>query len=431
MQQEQEVRVAPCGRSGFGGRILVPPSKSVTQRAVVAAALAPPSLVRRPLDAEDPRLLVAALQTAGFRLAWEGDVVRSQGWHPVERGELFLGNNGTGVRFLLAQLAATPGSWRLDGTGRLRERPVAPLVAALLQLGARIAAADPSQGGAAPALPLEIVGGGVRGGEVTLDAAVSSQFVSALMLLAPRLPGGLTIRLAAPPTSRPYLELTAEVLARFGAQVAWRGPLELVVPGGGLEPAVFEVEGDWSAAAFPMAAAALTGGTVEVVGVRRDSRQGDAAIVRLLEGIGCSVTASEEGVRVAGPATRPLVASLRDTPDLFPPLAVVAAVVGGRLEGLSGLAVKESDRLAVMTELLQRLGFAVSAQGGSFRADAAPPPARAPAEPLSPADDHRVAMALAVAGSVIPHLRVAKAGCVAKSWPRFWEQWETLFPRSA
>ncbi len=427
LEEEEATREVPCGPSLFGGRIRVPPSKSVTQRALVAAALAPGSRLVGPLDAEDPRLLAAALAGAGFRLRWEGEEVRSEGFAASAGGTFFFGNNGTGVRFMLAQLAATPGRWLLDGSPRLRQRPVAPLVRALAALGARVSGAAGEGGELATALPLAVDGTPLAGGAVDVEAGVSSQFVSALLLLAPRLPGGLVIRLAAPPPSRPYLDLTADVLARFGVEVTWRTPLEVAVRPTALAPAVVEVEGDWSAAAFPMAAAAVTGGTVEVAGVHRSSRQGDAVVADLLAACGCEVETGPGGVTVRGPARRPVLANLRNTPDLFPPLAVVVAWVGGRLEGLETLAAKESDRLAVMTDRLHRLGFGVRRTADAFESDGRRPRRAARVGALSPAGDHRVAMALAVAGSVLEGVTIRDAECVAKSWPGFWQSWASLF----
>ncbi len=204
---------------------------------------------------------------------------------------------------------------------------------------------------------------------MTLDASSSSQFVSALLLLGVVLPEGLVVRLPAPPPSRPYLDLTAEVLETFGARVAEDASgTTFAVSGGALTAAEITIEGDWSAAAFPLAAAAVAGGEVEVVGVRRTSRQGDAAVLAILEEAGCRWAPSQAGIVLAGPATGPVAADLRDTPDLFPALAVVVAVAGGRLDGLQGLAAKESDRLAVMTRHLAALGFAVESGEGWFAA---------------------------------------------------------------
>ena len=415
---------APDAPRGVLGRISVPAAKSLTQRALLAAAVAGEgSVVRGPLDADDPRLLAAALGRLGFRLDWRDDTIAAHGREPVAAAELELGNNGTGARLLLAQLAALPGEWRLDGSPRLRERPVAALVAALRALGAAIVPAGPA---AADALPLQVTGRPLRGGAVTLDASASSQFVSALLLLAPRLPDGLEIVLPAPPPSRPYVGLTVEVLRAFGATVDSSDDGRRFRAAGPLRPATFAVEGDWSAAAFPCAAVAVAGGEVTIAGVRLDSAQGDAAIVRLLADAGCGVRAVPDGVAVSGRALRPLRADLADTPDLFPALAVVVAFAGGRLTGLGGLVAKESDRLAVMTDRLRRLGLPVRADGDVFSAPGGRPTGRPTVDPLDPADDHRVAMALAVAGTVVPGVRIASADCVAKSWPEFWPAWRAL-----
>lgn len=343
---------------------------------------------------------------------------------------MVMGNNGTGVRFLLAHLASLPGQWLLDGSPRLRERPVGPLVAALLGLGARIEPGFPGENAGPPErwnLPLRIQGCQLDAGRVSLDSAASSQFVSALLLLGARLPLGITVQVESPPPSRPYIELTARVLEAFGMTVDvsqdWR---EYSVPGGSLQPADFTVEGDWSAAAFPAATVAVAGGRVEIEGVAGDSRQGDQVVLAVLEDAGCRAEFGPGGVIVSGPAVRPLRADLRDCPDLFPALAVVTAVVGGRLTGLSGLAAKESDRLTVMAGHLGDLGFRVTRTADSFSAPGGMTGVKAPREALDPAADHRVAMALAVAGAVVPGLWVADPACVEKSWPGFWQVWRQL-----
>lgn len=420
---DENVLTVPHAPHGVWVRVRVPPSKSLTQRALVAAALAGEgSVVRCPLDAEDPRLLAAALQGAGFRLNWDANTVTAHGREPVSAGECHLGNNGTGVRFLLAQFAALPGEWTVDGSERLRQRPVFPLVEALRQLGAKI---EP-RGGGATALPLVVSGRTLAGGEVALDASASSQFVSALLLLGAVLSRGLVVRLTSAPPSRPYLDLTAEVLAAFGARVAEEGGGTLFAVGCGLAAAEFTVEGDWSAAAFPLAAVAVAGGRIEVLGVRPDSHQGDAAVLKIFQTAGCTVGVTGHGMVMNGPATRPLAADLRDTPDLFPALAVVTAVAGGRLEGLQGLAAKESDRLTVMAGHLRGMGWEVETGDGWFAAPGGGASPKGTAAPLDPASDHRIAMALAVAGCVAQGVRILDPGCVAKSWPGFWAAWEPL-----
>ncbi|HVN74677.1 MAG TPA: 3-phosphoshikimate 1-carboxyvinyltransferase [Thermoanaerobaculaceae bacterium] len=420
---DETVLTMPYSPGGVTGKVRVPPSKSLTQRALVAAALAGRgSVVRHPLDAEDPRLLAAALRGAGYGLEWGADSVTAHGRTPVRHGAFHLGNNGTGVRFMVAQLAALEGEWTVDGTERLRLRPIAPLVTALRQLGATV---GPVHGGEL-ALPLRVAGAALPGGEVALDASTSSQFVSALLLLGAALPDGVVVKLVSAPPSRPYLALTAEVLAAFGGRVTETAAGELESRGGGLVPAEFTVEGDWSAAAVPLAAAAVAGGRVEVAGVRPDSRQGDAAVLAILARAGCRVDATREGVALTGPASRPVAANLRDAPDLFPALAAVAAVSGGRLDGLQGLAAKESDRLAVMTRHLSALGYEAARGEGWFAAPGGVPRPATEVAPLDPAADHRIAMALAVVGCVVPGVRVSDPGCVAKSWPGFWVAWRSL-----
>lgn len=418
------VRVLPDAPLGVAGRLAVPSSKSLTQRSLVAAARAGlGAVVEAPLDAEDPRLLHAGLVAAGFTLDWAGDAVTAGGHEGVADAVLDLGANGTGVRLLLAQLAVLPGRFTVDGSPRLRERPVAPLVQALRHLGASIRPRIPGGG---DRLPLVVEGRPLVGGAVVLDAGVSSQFVSALLLLAPLLPAGLEVRVPAAPPSRPYIDLTLQVLRAFGitAESGATGLAWSVAPGR-YRPIRYAVEGDWSAAAFPLVAAALAGGQVEVLGVASGSAQGDARVLDILTAAGCRATSTAGGVRLEGPATRPLEADLRDAPDLFPALAVALARLGGRLVGLSGLVHKESDRVGEMVRLLGELGAGVQRDADGVRAAGG---ARlvAPAHGLDPAGDHRLAMALAVAGLVTPGLRLAESQCVGKSWPRFWEAWEGL-----
>ncbi|MEW6337094.1 MAG: 3-phosphoshikimate 1-carboxyvinyltransferase [Acidobacteriota bacterium] len=423
-------RVAPHAPHGLAGSIRVPPSKSLTQRALVAAAVAGGgSRVVRPLDAEDPRLLYEGLRAAGFRLEWGAEGVRATGRDGIAGASLFLGNNGTGARFMLAQAAGLPGEWVVDGVPRLRERPMGGLRRALEDLGARIEPATSigrAPGSSARQLPLRVFGATLPGGEVRLDPSASSQFVSALLLLGARLENGIVVGLESEPPSRPYLDLTAEVLRAFGARFAAGEGGRILGVRGPLRPAEFEVEGDWSAAAFPMAAAAVAGGTVEVAGVRAESRQGDARVTAVLAAAGCDVTATGDGVRVAGPASRPIEAGLRDAPDLFPALAVVVAFAGGRLSGLEGLAGKESDRTAVMAAHLRALGFEVEFDGGVFGGAGRRAAATAPLVTLDPTGDHRIAMALAVAGAAVPGVRISDPSCVAKSWPEFWSAWDAV-----
>jgi 3-phosphoshikimate 1-carboxyvinyltransferase len=415
--------IVPSAPRGLSGTIRVPPSKSITQRALLAAALAGGgSRVAGALDAEDPRLLFAALVALGFQLDWRDGAVTAHGRLDVREAALDLGNNGTGMRFLLAQLAAMPGRFRLDGSPRLRQRPVAPLVAALRRLGAEIMPIEPGP----DRLPLVVLGRQLVRDAVHLDAAQSSQFVSALLFLGATLPQGLAVHLDAPPPSRPYLDLTAQVLASFSVAVDRAADSRRFTVRGALRPSTIAVEGDWSAAAFPAAGVALAGGEVMIAGVRDDSSQGDAVVLGLLASAGCGVRPTADGVSILGPACRPLQADLRDTPDLFPALAVVVARHGGRLDGLAALAVKESDRLGVMVRHLRALGYPIESTPESFWSSGSEPLSPPSGPALDPAGDHRIAMAIALAGLLTPGLAVQDPGCVAKSWPEFWPAWRSV-----
>lgn len=410
-----EIVELPFAREGLFGYVQVPPSKSLAQRYLVAACLAGPgSQVDGYPQAEDPQLLLAALRKVGFELRMAGQRVTVEGFSPVREAQLFFGNNGTGLRFLVALLASMPGRYQVDGVQRLRERPIARLLLALRSLGARIEGER---------LPLVIEGGELTGEEVTVDARESSQFVSALLFLGAKLPSGLRIQLPQDVPSFPYVTMTAAVLRQFGAEVHFQQ--EAVVVRGPLQPRQVAVEGDWSAAAFPLVGVAVAGGDVLVQGVRPESLQGDVAVVDILRRAGCEVTGEMNGVRVQGAATASLRARLAEVPDLFPALAVLVALRGGELTGLGHLAYKESNRVLVMAERLRQLGLEVEATSGGFWGKGQGNP-KAPPFPLSPEADHRIAMAMAVAGLVAPGLRLADPQCVAKSWPGFFQAWRAL-----
>ncbi len=413
----------PVGR--LAGRVEVPPSKSLTNRALIAAAAAEGGVICNPLDCEDTRLLAAALAEAGWSLAWEEEIRVGRRRRLDARASLHLGNSGTGARLILGLLAAVGVRATVDGTRRLRERPMGPLVDALRSLGARLEGA-----GTGDSLPLAIDGGHLEGGYLALAPGASSQFVSSLLLAAPLMRRGLDLTLIGEIPSRPYLELTAEILAASGATVSrddtgrsWR------VASGGLHPVALTVEGDWSAAPFMLAAAALAGGRVGVGPLRADSRQGDRVVTDVLASAGLAITFTGGEVVAEGPVTRPFTADLRDCPDLFPALAVVAALgpPGSTLAGLDHLRHKECDRLTVMVDNLRRLGARCTTDGTSFTvAERFVPPGPGTVPVVTAAGDHRVAMAMAVAALAAGPLALDDPRCVVKSFPGFWQQWEAL-----
>jgi len=429
-------RAVAAGRRARG-RLAVPPSKSFTHRYFNLALLARrPLIVERPLDAEDTRLFRAALARLGFTVEeGPGQVAIAPGPRAVAAADLDCGNAGTMFRFLVASLTTLPGRWRLDGVPRLRERPVGPLVDALRRLGAEIDFA-----GRDGFAPLIVHGGTLAGGSTRLDAGASSQFLSALLMAGLAAREAVTVEVAAL-TSAPYVELTLAAIAELGGDVERPAadvfrvrPTALgpAGPPGGV--ARVRVEGDFSAACYPAAAAALTGGPVVLVGLAAGSRQGDRAFFDLLARMGATVEWREGGeVEVAGPAAGGLTAIAADLgalPDQVPTLAALAPFARGTtvIRGVRHLRIKESDRLAAMAAELGRLGAGAEELPDGLVVpgvwvDREPPTG---AVVVDPHGDHRIAMSLAITALRRPGVEIARPEVVAKSYPGFWEDLDSL-----
>lgn len=420
------LRAIPAGVR-VRGRVTPPASKSVTHRCLNLALLAGcPLVVERPLLAEDTRLFLVALERCGFQVeltdeAGDEPVVRlTPGAEPPRGGEIFCGNAGTMYRFLVATLAVLPGEWLLDGTPRLRERPVGPLIDALTALGARIRC--PRQAGYGP---LEISGGHLGGGRTAIDAGQSSQFLSALLMAGLRAPAAVTVEIRSL-TSSPYLDLTLDAVAAFGGRIEQPEPGCFRVQPGPLAASRLRVEGDLSAACYPAAAAALTGGTVEIAGVRQDTHQGDRAFFDLLVRMGASVRWHAAGVEVRGDGElRGVTADLASMPDQVPTLAALAPFARGttRILNVPHLRIKESDRLAAMARELSRLGAQVEELPDGLVIEGTWSeglPGELPAVAVDTYDDHRIAMSLALVGLRRGGVSVRHPEVVAKSYPDFW-----------
>ena len=387
-------------------------------------------MLLNPLESSDTRALASALRLLGAEIFFEGVDWRVRG--PLRsRGDsapelrIEVGDAGTPARFLAALLPAIPGRYVLDGTPRLRERPMNPLFEAIRTLGA-----DVTFLGRAGFLPVSIRGGSLRGGRVRIRGDVSSQFLSALMLVSPLVPGGIELDVDGPLASASYLALTRRVLEGFGASA-----------GGGYRPARFRVPGDDSAACFPIAGALASGGRVMLRGLARDSEQPDAAFRAWAAATGGTIAwessaEGEDALTVSGPpggakALLPVEVDVDAAPDAALPLAALVAFAGGisRLTGALRLREKESDRLAAALDLLTRAGAAAreerDARGPVLVVDGragVPRPAAFAAHA-----DHRVAMSAAVLALTLPEgSTLDDPGVVAKSWPGFWETWEAL-----
>ena len=398
------------------------PSKSVTHRALVAAALARgESVLANPLDAEDTRATRNGLEQLGVpirddRGCW---VVTGSEGRLAGGGCIALGDSGTSLRLLAAVATLGRRSSRLEGSPRLTERPLAALSRALRELGAEIHC-DPEGEG----LPLDAGGGAPPlGGAVRIPADQSSQFASALLMIGPMLERGLELTLAPPAVSLPYVELTAAVLEEFGGDLHRRSELEWQVGSGGLRGRSFTIEGDHSSAAFFLTAAAVVGGRVRVAGLRRDSLQADARLTELLARLNCKVRQADDRLEVEGTGRIPAFeVDLSQSPDLAPAVAILALFAEGPsvIRGVAHLRHKESDRLELLARNLRALGRDALALDERLVVGAAPP-CLGGAE-IETGSDHRMAMAFAVAGLKLEGVRIDDSECVAKSNRDFWDQ---------
>jgi len=407
-------------KSEVEGRVATPPSKSYTHRALVCAALARgTSRITSPLRSEDTEATYAILAELGVPLS------RGPGLWEVEGGELrrpgpelFCGESATTLRFLTAVCALVNGECRLTCGPSLARRPVAPLLDGLRQLGV-----DCRSAGGFP--PVVVRGGGIRGGEAAIPGDVSSQFVSALLLVSPLADGPVSLRLTAPLESRPYVSMTLEAQRRFGVEVHASNDMSAFhVEGQSYRPAEFTVEGDWSSAAYLLSAGALAG-RVTVEGLNPQSLQADASIITVLREMGARPTLRGGTVSVDRSSLGCVEFDVSDCPDLFPVAASLCAAAEGRsvLRGVRRLKYKESDRVAAMVEGLRRMGIEASPRGDGVAIDGGAPRGRT----VDPRRDHRIAMAFGVLGLAAEGATtILDAGCVSKSYPGFWDAMERL-----
>jgi len=425
MDDPREIRAA----SGpVCGTFRVPASKSVLNRALACAALAGGESRIAGLSGcgGDVRTMIGGLRTLGICVREEEDgdalVVQGQGGAFGPPGDpVRVGEAGTAARILAALSCRAAGPVRLEAGPRMSVRPMEGLLTTLESLGAVIRREGERS------FPFVVDGRPVRGGAASVDGTRTSQFTTALLLLAPSLPEGLSLRIEGGPVSVPYLRLTRQVMEAFGAEVREEedGRL-LAAAGAGYRPARIRAPGDASSALFLLAAAAVTGGEVRVEGIHGPWDQADLAALAVLGQAGCRTGRRGDVVICAGAPRRGIEADLTDCPDAAHALAMVAAVAPGPslLTGLSTLPAKESDRLAALADGLRRMGG--EARTSRDRIEILPRPLRG-AE-VDSCGDHRIAMAFAILGLRVPGVRVKDPGCAEKSWPRFWNVVEEIEP---
>jgi 3-phosphoshikimate 1-carboxyvinyltransferase len=421
-----EILLTPLRGGPLRARVRVPGSKSLTNRALIVAALADgPSTLTGALDSEDTRVMVDSLQRLGIAVDHDpaSATIRLEGCHgriPRTEAELFVGNSGTSVRFLTAMVATGRGTYRLDGTSRMRQRPVGDLLMALNGLGS---SARSDLGTGCP--PVTVQGEGLDGGYAFVKGNVSSQFLSGLLMALPYARSVTTVEVEGPLVSRPYVAMTLAVMEAFGVQPANHNDRRFNVEPARYTGRPYAIEPDASAASYFFAAAAVAGGSVTVEGLGTRSVQGDVGFVDVLEHMGCRVERGRDEITVTGAPLRGVDVDMNAISDTVMTLAAVALFADGmtRIRNVAHIRNKETDRIVALATELRKLGATVDEQPDGLILF--PPEQIKPAR-IATYDDHRIAMSFAVVGLKAEGITILDPGCVAKTYPGFWHDYDRL-----
>src|SRR5690349_19112395 len=404
----------------------VPGSKSLTNRALLIAALANGTTrITNALFSEDSRYFAGALKTLGFdvqldEVISEITVIGLGGQIPSKKAELFIGNAGTAARFLSAFLTLGEGKYILDGDRRMRERPIGDLIDSLHQLGVDLEATSNCP-------PVKIFAKGLPGGKTKIAGNISSQFLSGLLMVAPYAKSQVEIEVTAELNSKPYVDMTIAVMKEFGVEVERDGYERFIIQPSSFSPlSSYSIECDASAASYFFAVPAICGGTVRVENISRKSKQGDIAFLAILEQMGCTISEPKNFIEVTGPQNLSGIdVDMRDIPDTAQTLAAVAPFASSptRIRGIASARRKETDRVhATCTELI-RLGVRVEEHEDGMTIH--------PCEEMRPAvietyNDHRMAMAFSLIGLRFDGITIENPACVSKTFPNFFEVLDTL-----
>jgi len=422
-----ELEITPLAKPP-SATMTVPGSKSITNRALVLAALSEDCTLRNALRSEDTEVMLDCLKRLNcwVETRWDrgeigvGSEWAGHEWIPVERADLFVGNSGTTIRFLTAMLSLGVGTYRLDGVARMRERPIQDLLDALRQLG--VDARSELNNGCPPVI---VNANGLRGGRVRIRADVSSQFLSGLMLVCPFARGDTVVEIDGPLVSEPYVEMTIAMLQAFGLSIASAGRGKYVIPGrqwhgqGG-----YTVEPDASSASYFLAAAAITNGTVGIAGLPAKSIQGDVRFLDILEDMGCTACRGHDSIAITGGPLRGVDVDMNDISDTVMTLGAVACFAEGptTIRNVAHIRHKETDRIAALATELRKLGAEVDERADGLTIT--PHPLKGLA--VETYNDHRMAMSLALIGLKVPGVVIRNPACVAKTYPGFWQDLEKL-----
>ncbi|WP_101757207.1 3-phosphoshikimate 1-carboxyvinyltransferase [Oceanicoccus sp. KOV_DT_Chl] len=416
--------------SHVDGEVVIPGSKSLSNRALLLAAMAGgQTTITNLLDSDDIRHMLHALKQLGVKYTLSADrttcVVNGKGGALASEGEyeLFLGNAGTAMRPLTAALClCAGGQFTLTGEPRMYERPIGHLVDALNPLGANVEYIK-DQGYP----PLKIVGSGLQGGQIEIDGSISSQFLTALLMSAPLAQGDITITVKGELVSKPYIDITLDLMAKFGISVMNQDYKVFAISGSQkyVSPGEVMVEGDASSASYFLAAAAIKGGTVRVYGVGKNSVQGDIRFAEVLAKMGAEINYGDNYIEASKGRLDGVDVDLNHIPDAAMTIATVALFANGptTIRNIYNWRVKETDRLSAMATELKKVGAEV-VEGEDFITIS--PPASIASAAIDTYDDHRIAMCFSLAAMGKDAITINDPDCTAKTFPTYFELFKTI-----
>lgn len=414
---------------GIDAEVRVLGSKSYTNRHLALAALCgEPTVIEGALLADDTRYLASAIEAFGHVAVEIEEAASTIRVTPLATGmsapaqEIYIGGAGTPIRFLISMAGHASGQTVLTGNARMQERPMGDLLGALAPLGVEAVAV---RGNGCP--PIRVTGGTFRGGKTSISGAVSSQFTSSLIINAVNAAEDTEITITDDLISKPYVEMTLAALAERGVRAERDGYARFLVPAGqSVRGGRVEVEPDASGMSYPLIAAAILGGRVTIPGIGAGSVQGDVGLVRALVSMGCTARVDEHSTTITGGPLHGIDIDMEAMPDVVPSLAIAAAYAQGvtRITNIASLRIKECDRIAAVTTELRRMGIAVEEFPDAMTITGGTPHGAV----IDTYDDHRIAMSFAIAGLRTDDVVIKDPGCVAKSFPTFWQMLDALHP---
>jgi len=417
------IEVRPIGHCD--GVVAVPGSKSYTHRALIVSSLAEgESFLINALRCEDTERTVEGLKKFGVEVHWESDGVRvlvKGGVFKATDGKVDVGNSGTSMRFLTALAAVKMGITLLDGSKRMTKRPIGELINGLRELGVK---AYSRGGNDCP--PVIVESQGLKGGTARIRGEESSQFLSGLLIVAPYAQRDVTVEVTGSLASKPYVDITQDVMSAFGVEVRNQGYQSFFIKAGQRYlPREYRIEGDASSASYFFSAAAVCRGRVRVENLNTATVQGDIGFLEILERMGCWVTRGDGWIEVSGRELHGVNVDMNEMPDLVPTLAVTAAFAQGKtmIRNIGQLRLKESDRIHALAVELSKMGIRIREGEDGLEIEGG----KARGAEIETYDDHRMAMSFAIAGLAVAGMKIKGERCVDKSFPGFWETLKKLY----